>query len=125
MYSRPLTRSKDGHTDEHIASVTADVCAVERALAAAGYKRNVLATLKHISDGPGDGVKYEVGSWVVHDGDRQHHVYIFASERATHLWGHDEVSYLADPDGHEAGRQRPGDPDGRLDAVLREVRSRG
>jgi hypothetical protein len=59
---------------------------------------------------------------VRHDGESQHHVYVFRAERILAVYGHRETSFLHDAAGHEGHgddpHYAPGDPEDRLTPVL-------
>jgi hypothetical protein len=85
-----------------------------------GYRRNLLSTLKYRDTQSGR--SWEVASWVRHDGESQHHVYVFRAERVLSVYGHRETSFLHDAAGHEGHgddpHYAPGDPEDRLTPVL-------
>jgi hypothetical protein len=112
----PLTRDKTDAQREFIGVSHESLTAIERALYAEGYRRNVLSTLKYRDTGRGR--QWEVASWVRHEGERQHHVYAFRAEGVLSVYGHRETSFLHDAAGHETGEQEPGDPDGQLTQIL-------
>jgi hypothetical protein len=116
----PLVRDKT-HAREEFIGVTHDSLAdCERALHDMGYRRNLLSTLKYRDTQSGR--SWEVASWVRHDGESQHHVYVFRAERVLSVYGHRETSFLHDAAGHEGHgddpHYAPGDPESRLTPLL-------
>jgi len=112
----PLTRDKTDADAEHIATVQTPLRTFQAKLHRAGYRRNVLSTLKYLARPAGR--QWEVGSWVRHDGETQQHVYLFRVDGDLLIYGHRETSFLHDAAGHETDRQVPGDPDGHVAVVL-------
>jgi len=116
----PLTRDKTHARREFIGVSHDSLTALERALYAEGYRRNVLSTLKYRDTQSGR--QWEVASWVRHDGETQQHIYLFRADRVISVYGHRETSFLHDAAGHEGHgddtHYAPGDPENRLASVL-------
>jgi hypothetical protein len=121
-YDRTLVRPKSESHTERVAKTTAPICEIEEMLYEGGYRRSALATLKYL--GSGEDRIWESASWAKHDGQWQHHCYLFESGDWVYIYHHKEWSYLDDPIKHENAEeyQTDGDPDGVLrDALGNEV----
>lgn len=116
---RPLIREK-GEKD-YVCSSLIGPNAIEEAVMAYGYERNIPATKKFRRvDGSRE---WAIGSFrYVHlDSDQQHHLYLFPGhgEYGTDCYHHREPRYdQEDPMDHTEGRQVHGDPDGHLREAL-------
>jgi hypothetical protein len=107
---------------DYITTADASPDAVERALASAGYQRNLVSTRKYRTHHAG-GKQWAVGSYVYDpvDTDWQHHVFLFpAPDGATDIYGHRETS-ARDPVGHLTDRLTPGDPQSRARNALADA----
>jgi hypothetical protein len=96
---------------DYITTVRASPDAVERALASAGYQRNLVSTRKYRTH-HGGGKQWAVGSYVYDpvDTDWQHHVFLFpAPDGKTDVYGHREAT-VRDPVDHVTDGVIPGDP---------------
>lgn len=95
---------------DYITTAHATPDAVEQALDAAGYQRNLASTRKYRTHHDG-GKQWAVGSWALDpaDTDWQHHVFLFPSPDGTDLYGHKEAT-VRDPVEHVTEGVIPGDP---------------
>lgn len=107
---------------DYITTAQASPDAVEVALDAAGYQRNLVSTRKYRTHHDG-GKQWAVGSYVYDpaDTDWQHHVFLFkAPDGGTDVYGHRETS-VTEPVGHLTDGVTPGDPENRARTALRSA----
>jgi hypothetical protein len=104
---------------DYITTANATSDAVEQALDAAGYQRNLASTRKYRTHHEG-GKQWAVGSWVLDptDTETQHHVFLFeAPDGGTDVYGHREAT-VRDPVNHVTDGVIPGDPHDHLRDAL-------
>lgn len=116
---RPFVRRKREGGKDYVTTAHGSISNIARTLYNAGYRLNLLATLKFVVNHK-DERRYERLSMVMRHPDdaKQTHVYAFFTLRGYHLHQHIETDYLEDPRGHETDRQTHGDPNHTLRDAL-------